>query len=167
MPDVKMIATGRSGSSAQRGRRLARDTERVEHRSRASPSVTSIASCCVGAKPVAAITSVGAARSSTASRSRADRRSLTPAVIAPTFAAATVGEQVLGTRRQHERDDVAFGDPRRDEPGGDLVGDAVDVGVGQRPAALGDVGDTIAEPPGGRGVVAGIISRLSGRARSR
>ena len=59
-----------------------------------------------------------------------------------------VCDQVLGSRRQHERDDVTGADAPTGEPGRDAVGQSVDVAVAERPAGRRDVGGSIAESAG-------------------
>ena len=83
------------------------------------------------------MTSFGPATSSTASRSRRRQPVVHAGGDRADLGRRAVREQVLGPGRQHERDDVALADAPLREPDRDLVGDAVDVGVRQRPSRLG------------------------------
>ena len=61
-----------------------------------------------------------------------------------------VGEEVLGSGRKDEREHVARAKPAPREPDRDLVGDPVEVLIGDRPAIGGDVGGGRTEPQAGR-----------------
>ncbi len=97
VPDVKMIATGRDGSSESSG---TVPVWRSSARGRRSTSLTSTtatsASKRSGARLGVATTRRGAARSRTTARSGTLRRSLTPVVIAPSFAAARYAKRYSG-----------------------------------------------------------------------
>ena len=78
----------------------------------------------------------------------------------PQLGQRRVGDHVVGRGRQQQADQVALADPGRGEADGRLVGQAVQVGVGERPPAraVGRVGPTgrhegggVAEPAGGLG----------------
>ena len=103
VPEVKMIATARSGSSGSSG------TTSPEPRKSASTSSRAAAGG-------ASITSFGPARSSTAVRSRSDRRSFTPAVIAPTFAAAQYARRYSGPGGNTSASTSPSPRPRADRP---------------------------------------------------
>ena len=135
VPDVKMIATGRSGSSASAGGASAPAHAQVDRARRLGSSIVSF----------------GAASSSTAARSRSREPVVDARGDRTELGRGAVGEEILGARREHEPDHVALAHAFAGQSDRDLVGDAIDVGVGERPAAFGHVGDTIAEASSGLG----------------
>ena len=86
MPDVKMIATGRSGSGANSG------AEAPFSRS----SGSTVSDEPAGGTSSVVMTTRGSARARIASRSRSESRSFTPAVIAPSFAIAAYARRYSG-----------------------------------------------------------------------
>ena len=90
VPEVKMIATGRSGSSASGGGAAPRTRNpwSTSRASSAGDTTTTLLPPGSSTPCETMIVTFGCASSSTAERSRTERRSLTPAVIAPSLAAA-------------------------------------------------------------------------------
>ncbi len=126
VPDVKMIATGRSGSGSSVGGASPRDAEIVQ--------------CLVagvGGRELVAVDHDAGFGDVEDRVAFAFRQPVVHAGRDRTeLGRRRVHEEVFGARRQDECDDVAVRvTPRRREPDRDLVGDAVDVGVGERPAA--------------------------------
>ena len=124
VPEVKMIATGRSGSSGSGGGAPARHAEVGEHARRGE-------SAARGLDHELRIGDVehggSLACRQAVVHARGDRADLRR---------GAVREEVLGPRRQDERDHVAGADTARGETGRDFVGDAIDVGVGDRSSRL-------------------------------
>jgi len=56
-----------------------------------------------------------------------------------------VAREVLDARRQHEPHHVTFADTAGGQPGGDFVGDTIEVRVRQWPITRGDVGHRVSE----------------------